>query len=170
MAGGSGTGLFPPLDHRLVSSDETWQPLHDRITTLDEVTRGLFLATKAMDLTRPVLDTSGYSHRVPEADVYDSHDYTQDPDTFAAHHARVADGAPFYNGRDGQTWSIPYQDSLSLSVSSAVSGGTRMQRKGRIRGVTVSGQSRSKSSTNALHDYAKFFWMIPPISAIATRN
>ena len=89
--------------------NETWQPLHDRITTLDEVTRGLFLATKAMDLTRPVLDTSGYSHRVPEADVYDSHDYTQDPDTFAAHHARVADGAPFYNGRDGQTWSIPYR-------------------------------------------------------------
>ena len=89
--------------------NETWQPLHDRITTLDAVTRGLFLATKAMDLTRPVLDTSGYSHRVPEADVYDSHDYTQDPDTFAAHHARVADGAPFYNGRDGQTWSIPYQ-------------------------------------------------------------
>ncbi len=89
--------------------NETWQPLHDRITTLDAVTRGLFLATKAMDLTRPVLDTSGYSHRVPEADVYDSHDYTQDPDTFAAHHARVADGAPFYNGRDGQTWSIPYR-------------------------------------------------------------
>jgi len=24
---------------------------------------------------RQVLDTSGYSHRVPETDVYDSHDY-----------------------------------------------------------------------------------------------
>ena len=56
-----------------------------------------------------MLDTSGYSHRVPEADVYDCHDYTQDPDTFAAHHAGVADGAPHYNGRDGQTWSIPYR-------------------------------------------------------------
>ena len=89
--------------------NETWQPLHDRITTLDAVTRGLYLATKAIDLTRPVLDTSGYSHRVPEADVYDCHDYTQDPDTFAAHHAGVADGAPHYNGRDGQTWSIPYR-------------------------------------------------------------
>ena len=88
--------------------NETWQPLHDRITTLDAVTRGLFLATKAMDLTRPVLDSSGYSHRVPEGDVYDCHDYTQDPDTFAAHHAGVAEGAPHYNGRDGQTWSIPY--------------------------------------------------------------
>ena len=42
------------------------------------MTRGMFLAAKAMDTTRPVLDASGYSHRVPEADVYDSHDYEQD--------------------------------------------------------------------------------------------
>ena len=89
--------------------NETWQPLHDRITTLDAVTRGLFLATKAMDRTRPVLDTSGYAHRVPEADVYDCHDYTQDPEVFAGRHADVAAGNPYYNGRDGQTWSIPYR-------------------------------------------------------------
>jgi len=89
--------------------NETWQPLHDRITTLDAVTRGLYLATKAMDRTRPVLDTSGYAHRVPEADIYDCHDYTQDPETFAGHHAQVADGKPYYNGRDGQTWSIAYR-------------------------------------------------------------
>ena len=89
--------------------NETWQPLHDRITTLDAVTRGLYLATKAMDRTRPVLDTSGYSHRVAEADVYDCHDYTQDPDTFGEHHAHVAAGNPYYNGRDGQSWSIPYR-------------------------------------------------------------
>ena len=89
--------------------NETWQPLHDRITTLDTVTRGLFLATKAMDLTRPVLDTSGYSHRVPEADVYDCHDYTQEVETFAVHHSGVGEGRPHYNGREGQTWSIPYR-------------------------------------------------------------
>ena len=89
--------------------NETWQPVHDRITTLDAVTRGLFLATKAMDRTRPVLDTSGYSHRVPEADVYDCHDYTQDPEVFAGRHVDVAAGNPYYNGRDGQTWSIPYR-------------------------------------------------------------
>ena len=89
--------------------NETWQPLHDRITTLDAVTRGLFLATKAMDRTRPVLDTSGYAHRVPDADVYDSHDYTQDVEIFAARHAHVAAGNPYCNSRDGQTWSIPYR-------------------------------------------------------------
>lgn len=88
--------------------NETWQVLTDRTTTLDEVTRGLFLATKAMDTTRPVLDASGYSHRVPETDVYDAHDYTQDPETFRQHHAHVAEGKPYMNSRDGKTWSLPY--------------------------------------------------------------
>ena len=99
--------------------NETWQTLIDRITDLDDVTRGMYLATKAMDGTRPVLDTSGYSHRVPEADVYDSHDYTQDPDTFRERHAGLAQGEPYLNSADswglparivGNTlWSIPYR-------------------------------------------------------------
>ena len=97
--------------------NETWQPMTDRISTLDVVTRGMFLATKAMDTTRPVLDTSGYSHRVPETDIYDSHDYV--PDEFRRRHAGTAEGEPYYNGPlnkpwDTRTygqkgvWSIPY--------------------------------------------------------------
>lgn len=62
--------------------NETRQHLSDRITVLDDVTRAMFLATKAMDTTRPVLDASGYSHRVYETDVYDSHSYDQDPESF----------------------------------------------------------------------------------------
>ena len=88
--------------------NETWQPITDNITVLDDVTRGLFLATKAMDTTRPVLDASGYAHRVPETDVYDCHDYEQDPETFRAHHARLATDAPFINGPQDPPWSIPY--------------------------------------------------------------
>lgn len=79
--------------------NETWQSMMDRITMLDDVTRGMFLATRAMDRTRPVLDASGFSHRVPEADVYDSHDYTQDPELFAQHHAPLAQGTPYINKR-----------------------------------------------------------------------
>lgn len=63
--------------------NETYQILTDHITQLDDVTRGMFLAAKAMDVTRPVLDASGYSHRVLETDVYDSHNYEQDPKRFA---------------------------------------------------------------------------------------
>jgi hypothetical protein len=88
--------------------NETWQPLTDQTRALDDVTRGMFLATKAFDPTRPVLDTSGYSHRVSETDIYDCHDYTQNPDTFRVNHANVAAGVPFYNRRDNEIWSTPY--------------------------------------------------------------
>jgi hypothetical protein len=57
----------------------------------------MFLAAKALDQTRPVLDASGYSHRVPEADLYDSHDYDQDPEHFRNTHAGAATGQPYTN-------------------------------------------------------------------------
>ena len=89
--------------------NETQQRLHDRITVLDDVMRAMFLAAKAMDPTRPVLDTSGYSHRVSETDIYDAHDYEQDPAKFAANHAALADGKPMLNlGIGGSTVSCPY--------------------------------------------------------------
>ena len=89
--------------------NETFQPISDRITALDDATRALFLATKAMDTTRLVLDASGYSHRVPEADLYDCHDYEQDVEAFKAHHADLADGRPFGNGPVDRPWSILYR-------------------------------------------------------------
>ncbi|GAA1588974.1 glycoside hydrolase family 2 [Kribbella sancticallisti] len=77
--------------------NETHQLLHDRITQLDDVTRAMFLATKAADTTRPVLDSSGYSHRVPETDIWDSHNYEQDPAEFGRQMAGLADGTPYGN-------------------------------------------------------------------------
>ncbi len=89
--------------------NETYQPITDQITQLDDVTRAMFLATKAFDATRPVIDASGYSHRVLEADVYDSHDYEQDPVAFTAKHAHVAEGKPFINEHQGRAISLPYR-------------------------------------------------------------
>lgn len=92
--------------------NETWQAITDQLTALDEVTWGMFLATKAADRTRPVLDASGYAHRVPQADIYDCHDYEQDPAKFAAHHSGTRSGKPFVNrGWPEPTaeFSIPYR-------------------------------------------------------------
>jgi hypothetical protein len=89
--------------------NETWQAYGDRITALDDVTRGMFLATKAIDGTRPVLDASGYSHRVPETDVYDSHDYEQDPAKFKARHDALTAGKPYVNGDEKKPISIPWR-------------------------------------------------------------
>jgi len=74
-----------------------WCPFNETVAWQDrEVLRQTYRLTKAIDATRPVIDASGYVH--VETDVYDSHDYDQNPDTFAARHAPFADGGePFRN-------------------------------------------------------------------------
>ncbi|MBC7809256.1 MAG: beta-galactosidase, partial [Akkermansiaceae bacterium] len=102
--------------------NETAQQHHDRITTLDDATRAMFLATKAMDTTRPVLDTSGYAHRVLETDVYDSHDYIEEKDfeaglvKFMERHEGTPGWKAFSNphapsgaSTGPKTWSTPYR-------------------------------------------------------------
>jgi hypothetical protein len=91
--------------------NETSQDRGDGIVGLDDLTRAFLLAAKAIDPTRPVLDASGYSHRVPETDIYDSHDYDQNPDTFRERHARSSEDVVYINPRADQPhkWSIPYR-------------------------------------------------------------
>jgi beta-galactosidase/beta-glucuronidase len=92
--------------------NETRQELTDRQSVLDDVTRAMFLATKAADTSRPVLDASGYAHRVPETDIYDSHCYEQDPEAFRQLMAGLSEDAPFVNPKDeapDTTWSVPYR-------------------------------------------------------------
>jgi beta-galactosidase/beta-glucuronidase len=88
--------------------NETWQPLTDRVTQLDDVTRAMFLAAKLADPSRPVLDASGYSHRVPETDVWDSHNYEQDPTAFAAQVGGLAEGRAYTNTHADRVISQPY--------------------------------------------------------------
>jgi beta-galactosidase/beta-glucuronidase len=88
--------------------NETHQKITDQVTVLDDVTRGMFLAAKAYDTSRPVLDSSGYSHRVAEADIYDSHNYEQNPEAFGAAMSGLAEGKPYANPDSGDAWSLPY--------------------------------------------------------------
>ncbi len=48
----------------------------------DEILRTVYRVTKALDTTRPVIDTSGNYH--VETDIHDVHDYEQNPEAFAA--------------------------------------------------------------------------------------
>lgn len=75
--------------------NESLRRIDERITNHDDVQRALWLATKLADPTRPVLDISGYAHVVPEADVYDSHDYDQNPETFKARHDGLLRDQPY---------------------------------------------------------------------------
>ncbi|HHX65387.1 MAG TPA: beta-galactosidase [Chloroflexi bacterium] len=77
-----------------------WCPLNETQPDQDPaVNRGIYRATKAADPTRPVIDTSGYQH--VETDIYDVHNYQQDPQIFAEAFAPFADGGePFINRPD----------------------------------------------------------------------
>jgi beta-glucuronidase len=98
--------------------NETHQLLHDRITQLDDVTQAMYDATKLADPTRPVLDASGYAHRVVGADVYDSHSYEQDPERFRVEQSGLAAGKPFANDRPEEAGRAPFADG-SFSVAYA---------------------------------------------------
>ncbi len=57
-----------------------------------DIQRSVYRTTKAVDPTRPVIDTSGYRH--VETDILDIHDYTQDVETFRTRYAVLADREP----------------------------------------------------------------------------
>lgn len=72
----------------------------------------VYYATKAIDPTRPVIDTSGGFHIV--TDIYDVHDYDQNPESFAKRYEKHADGE-FYV-REPQH-EIPYDGKMPYLVS-----------------------------------------------------
>ena len=91
--------------------NETFQDITDNRSPLTELTWGMFLAAKAIDSTRPVIDASGYSHRIPVTDIYDSHNYEQDPEKFAKYFSDMS--KPFVNPYPWEKtgpWSVPYAD------------------------------------------------------------
>ena len=87
--------------------NETRQRRGSGLSNLDDVTVGMTLACRAIDPTRPVLDASGYSHRVPTADVYDSHDYQQDPAKLAENQAAETLEVGGHPNGSGNTKELP---------------------------------------------------------------
>ncbi|HOX36756.1 MAG TPA: glycoside hydrolase family 2 TIM barrel-domain containing protein [Candidatus Brocadiia bacterium] len=73
-----------------------WCPFNERHGLRDQAFMGvIYDVTKAIDQTRPALDVSGYDH--VRCDVYDSHDYDQNPATFKARHdAMIADESKYF--------------------------------------------------------------------------
>ncbi len=91
-----------------------WCPLNETvnrtgeiITIHDDVMQAMFLATKMYDQTRPVLDTSGHSHRIPEADIYDFHDYSHDADLLKERYGDLAQ-SPYHHESVAHS-SVPYR-------------------------------------------------------------
>lgn len=72
--------------------NETWDLNGTRQN--DEVLRITYNVTKAIDSTRPVIDTSGNFHVV--TDIFDIHDYEQNPEVFASYFEPMKNGGEVY--------------------------------------------------------------------------
>ncbi len=96
--------------------NETWD---GRQRQDDGVLSTVYHATKAIDHTRPVIDTSGNFHVI--TDIFDVHDYEQDTAKFAEHYAAMKaggeayvtfadrqkyEGQPYFVSEYGGTWWI----------------------------------------------------------------
>lgn len=68
--------------------NETWDYQGKR--QWDELLSSVYYMTKALDSTRPCIDTSGNYHVV--TDIFDVHDYDQNPETFAKRFERLSEG------------------------------------------------------------------------------
>lgn len=73
--------------------NETWD--RDGAKQDNEVLRIVYETTKRLDPTRPVIDTSGNFHVV--TDIFDLHDYDQNPETFRARYEPMKTGGEVYN-------------------------------------------------------------------------
>ncbi|MDR1398429.1 MAG: hypothetical protein LBJ41_00705 [Treponema sp.] len=73
-----------------------WCPLNETYADqCDELLRQVYLLTKSLDSTRPVIDASGYVHVL--SDILDQHDYEQDPAVFARNYAGMSADKVFYH-------------------------------------------------------------------------
>jgi len=89
-----------------------WCPLNEIWTNENhEFVHNLYLMTKALDPSRPVIDISGFMHS-EVTDIYDVHDYEQEPDEFKRHYDPLVNGEgeafinyPDFEKRDPE---VPY--------------------------------------------------------------
>ncbi len=91
-----------------------WCPLNETAwdstavtAELRDATLALFLATKQADPSRPVIDASGFGHTVSATDIFDIHDYEQDPEKLRASFERSPDFAGA-QAKDARSPNVPY--------------------------------------------------------------
>ena len=78
--------------------NETWDNEGRRQS--DDLIKLTYQVTKAIDPTRPVIDTSGNFHVGPYTDIYDIHDYDQNVETYTEHNGKGV----HETFRDRQKW------------------------------------------------------------------
>lgn len=80
--------------------NETWDYQGKR--QWDGLLSSVYYMTKVLDNTRPCIDTSGHYHVV--TDIFDVHDYDQNPESFAKRFERISEGVLDNHCNDRQNY------------------------------------------------------------------
>lgn len=101
-----------------------WCPFNETPAEAGALQDKVVAMTRALDPTRPVIDTSGYVHSVNDPMVLDAHDYDQNPTTFKARYDAMF-GSSVLPARYGSTipGNIPFMVSEYGGIGWDVSGG-----------------------------------------------
>ncbi len=99
-----------------------WCPMNETNTNggreaHDDFLRFLYRFTKQLDETRPCIDTSGWKH--VETDIYDTHNYEQNPDVFRESYKKLTEENIMFDGNN------PHMEYVSGPVFVSEYGGIR---------------------------------------------
>ena len=107
-----------------------WCPLNETPAAAGELQNIIWRETKAIDPTRPVLETSGWTHTIPNAEVRDDHDYNQDPASykkrwmdFFANSSSLVLPARYGAGSSGRDIGVPFMVSEFGGIGWSTEGG-----------------------------------------------
>jgi hypothetical protein len=80
-----------------------WCPFNETDRNATELQQIIWHQTRAVDPSRPIIESSGYAHTVPDPEVLDAHDYNQDPASFGAKWTDFFEGSPTLPARYGKS-------------------------------------------------------------------
>lgn len=85
-----------------------WCPFNETDSGAIPLQNATVRLTRQLDPSRPVIETSGYTHGLADAEIRDAHDYDQNPVSFFARWNPESSPLPArYHSRDW-TWDIPF--------------------------------------------------------------
>lgn len=90
--------------------NETWD--YCGRPQINDILENVYRVTKAVDPTRPCIDTSGNFHVV--TDIYDVHNYYQDPEQFAGFFKNFPEDTKSFESYSHRQW---YKEGLPLFIS-----------------------------------------------------
>jgi hypothetical protein len=84
-----------------------WCPFNETPRSAADLQATVVALTREMDPSRPVIETSGWTHTIPDPELLDAHDYDQDPESLRIRWEGIAESLPERYGARGAS-GVPF--------------------------------------------------------------